>query len=83
MEKRSIQEDFAFKIAASIAALLSDDKESHLFINIKDVEENPTDFIYAVSCLVPAIIHNKITNENKTLLEINHLANQLIFQNKK
>lgn len=42
---------------------------------------NATDFIHALANIVPVHFYNQLTNEGLQMLEFNHLANRLCFQN--
>lgn len=38
------------------------------------------DFIYAISCVAPTYVFNWLTKQEKNQLEVNHIANQLVFE---
>jgi len=42
---------------------------------------NATEFIHALGNMVPTHFYNQLTSENLQILEFNHLANRLVFQN--
>ena len=70
-------EEIAKRLLLVISEVI-EDKESENFINIKEV--NLTDFIQALSNIVPCYVYNKLTGENMNILEFNHIANKLCFQ---
>lgn len=78
------QEEYTAKIFAQLIQLFDEDCENHIDLNDFDDDDNSTDFMHALANLAPAILHAKLTGTEKiNLLEFNHMANQLIFQNKK
>jgi len=46
-------------------------------------DNNLTEFFHALSNLAPTMIYCEITGNPTNVLQFNHLANQLIYQNKK
>ena len=44
-------------------------------------DNNATEFIHAMANMVPTHLYNQLTNESLQILEFNHLANRLCFQN--
>lgn len=44
------------------------------------VHEDLTDFIHVITNHVPTMVFNKMTGDDKNLLQVNHIANQLCFQ---
>ncbi len=81
MSDEKVLMSFASRLTLAIEDLLSNE-DSEFHINVSELEEgqNLTDFIHALSNLVPATVYTKLTNDDKNLLEFNHLANQLCFQ---
>ena len=47
----------------------------------KMVHEDFTSFIHVLSNCVPTIVFNKMMGEDMDLLQVNHIANRLCFQN--
>lgn len=56
------------------------DDESSNYIDLDDLGEDATAFIYAMSLCAPAMVYSKLTGDNKNFLEFNHMSNQLCFQ---
>ena len=83
MSKEKLQKsmDFANRLVLALEDLLSNE-DSEFYISVEELEEgnNLTDFIHALANLAPATVYTKLTNDDKNLLEFNHLANQLCFQ---
>lgn len=81
MSDEKVLISFASRLTLAIEDLLSNE-DSEFHINVSELEEgqNLTDFIHALGNLVPATIYTKLTNDDKNLLEFNHLANKLCFQ---
>ncbi|MFT5450546.1 MAG: hypothetical protein ACI9N9_000023 [Enterobacterales bacterium] len=42
---------------------------------------NATEFIHALANMVPTHFYNELTSNSLQILEFNHLANRLVFQN--
>lgn len=74
-------EEYAVIILNQIQEMFSDDCENH--IDLEDLQEgnNATHFIHALATIVPNMVYNKLTGDNKNHLQFNHMANQLVFQN--
>ena len=76
--------EYAMKLTAHLEEIFNEDCEN--FIDKKEFSEgdNATDFIHALANVVPYIVFNEITGDNKDQLGFNHIANRLIvqFQNK-
>ena len=81
MSDETVLMSFASRLTLAIEDLLGNE-DSEFHINVSELEEgqNLTDFIHALANLVPATVYTELTNDDKNLLEFNHLANQLCFQ---
>lgn len=70
--------------AGAITALAGEmfDEDSEHCVDLDDLSEgdNLTHFIHALANVMPTVIYNKLTNDDKNNLEFNHLANRLCFQ---
>lgn len=77
MKKLNKTDEFTIKILEVINEIF--DEDSDHFTEIKPSEL--TDFIHALANVVPTIIYEKITGETVNMLEFNHIANRLCFQN--
>lgn len=57
-------------------------EDSEFYIDIKELEndDNMTEFSHALLNLAPMMIFQKLTGNNGNILELNHIANQLVFQ---
>lgn len=77
------QHQYALQLAEAISDVLSNE-ENENFIDQsefgEDEGENLTEFIHALTTLMPSVIYSNITGDNKSALEFNHLANHLCFQ---
>lgn len=73
--------EYAHKISAQIADMFNEDECS----NSIDIEElangnNLKCFIHALATIVPCLLFEKLTGQEKNSLEFNHLANMLVFE---
>lgn len=68
-------EFFTSEILALITEKLQEDEDF-----TEQMQENPEEFIFAISTSAPAILFHQLTGESKNFLEFNHLANQLCFE---
>lgn len=72
-EKKQMQ--VTAKILEVINELINEDD------NVKKmIDEDLTDFIHVITNHVPTMIFNRMTGDDKNLLQVNHIANQLCFQ---
>lgn len=73
---------YAALLTAAIADLLDNDSVSEFHIDSSELEEgdNLTQFFHALANLMPTMLFNNITGNDKNHLEFNHIANQLVFQ---
>ena len=78
------KENPEFKYAQVIIGKMSEifDKESEFHIDKNELSEgeNATYFFHALINVMPSFIYNTLSGEEKNLLEVNHIGNQLIFQ---
>lgn len=63
------------KILEVLIELINEDSTINKMKN-----EDLTDFIHVIANHVPTMIFNNLTGEDKNLLQVNHIANQLCFQ---
>ena len=72
--------EYAVAILGKIDELFSEEGDFH--IDLKELEdgENGTHFIHALANIVPTAVFNNLTGNQKSNLEVNHIANQLLFQ---
>lgn len=71
---------YAVKLNDQIVAMFNEDSENYINIDELEDEENATAFLHALANVMPTRLFNKLTNNDKNLLEFNHIANQLVFQ---
>ncbi len=72
-EKKQMQ--VTAKILEVINELINEDD------NVKKmIDEDLTDFIHVITNHVPTMIFNRMTGDDKNLLQVNHIGNQLCFQ---
>lgn len=72
-------EEYALKMLNCLNKLFDEDSENHIENLIDD--DNATEFIHALANLMPTLIYKRLTGENITTIDFNHIANRLIFQN--
>jgi hypothetical protein len=74
------EEQYAILIANQITQMF--DEESDNYIDQLDLEEgdNATHFTYALCVLAPTLIVKKFSDQIKDVLDLNQMANRLIFQ---
>ena len=72
---------YASLIIGKIVELFDEDEEDHS-ISLRELSEggNATHFIHALANLAPNFIYQKVTGDDKNMLEFNHMANHLCFQ---
>ena len=72
--------EYAIKITNALAEIFNEESEN--FINPKELSKgsNLTHLIYVLANVVPTEIYNKLSKDDKDLLDFNYLANRLIFQ---
>lgn len=70
-------EEIAAKLLLGVSEMIQDEDNEN-FINLKEVDL--TDFIHALSNVMPCYVYEKLTGQDKNQLEFNHIANQLCFQ---
>jgi len=72
--------EYAVKLNDQIAAMFNEESENYIDINELENEENAVAFFHALANIMPTRFFNKLTNDDKNLLQFNHVANQLVFQ---
>jgi len=74
------EEEYAMKIVSQIAQMFDEDSDN--YIDKSDLEEgnNATHFTYALCVLAPTLIVKKFSDQVKNILDLNQMANRLIFQ---
>ena len=78
--KTEKHDEYAIKILSALSSLF--DEESENYIDVDELTEgnNGTEFTHALANIAPTMFYNKITGEDKTNIEFNHIANILCFQ---
>lgn len=71
------KEEITARLVANLQEQINDE-EHEFYIDIKSV--NMTDFIYALSSMMPSYVYTTLTREKSNNLEFNHLVNSLCFQ---
>lgn len=71
------QAEYTALILSKIGEIFEENEE---FMKELSEEDNVTDFIHAMSNMVPTHMHNHLTSSSIQMLEHNHLANRLCFQ---
>ena len=79
--KKERYPEFAAVMIDRLATVFDKDSEDFSY-DLKQLSEDGelTEFFFALACVVPAMLFNNITGEDKNYLQFNHLANQLCFQ---
>lgn len=74
--------EYAALLSAKVAELFDEDSDSTMHLNAKQMsdDETLTDFIHALANVMPNHLYGKITGDERTSLEFNHIANHLCFQ---
>ena len=73
---------YAMLIAGKIRELFKNEEtgeESELFNEICE-GSNATEFIHAMANIAPAVLYRVLTNDSVSMLEFNHIANNLCFK---
>jgi len=73
------EEEYTMKIVSQIAQMFNE--ESDNYIDQSDLKEgdNATHFTYALCVLAPTLIVRKFSDQVKDILDLNQIANRLIF----
>lgn len=67
--------------SAILDAIQNEDSEFYIGGNEElEQDDNMTEFSHALLNLAPMMIFQKLTGNNGNILELNHIANQLVFQ---
>lgn len=84
MSKKTQQQEKWMQYAAIISSQINDmfQPESENHIDLKDLSEgdNVKHFFHALATVVPGMLFNKLTKDDKNNLEFNHVANHLVFE---
>lgn len=72
--------EYAAKLVHAIQQVFNTENEKHIDTAELNEGDNSTHFIHALANLAPALIYDNMTGGKSTLLEFNHVANQLCFQ---
>ncbi len=78
MQKK--EHEYAAKIIAHMADIFRDECEHQIKKEELLSSYNATAFFHALANIMPAHIHNTLTDNEYNLLEVNHIANNLVFQ---
>lgn len=78
---KSKENIYASKLISKISEMFNnEDDEFYIDINDFKKDNNLTDFIQALANVMPNHIYNTIVNDDKNMLDFNHMANHLVFQ---
>lgn len=72
------QVEYTTKLLSKIQEIFEEDEQ---FRNELEESNNATDFIHALANIVPASVYGNLTNQDISLIDFNHIANKLCFQN--
>ena len=71
------QIEYAVLIGGAMSQVLDEDSEFYVG-EIND--ENITEFIHAMANMVPPMLYEQLTGDQKSSIDFNHIANKLCFQ---
>lgn len=71
---------YAAMLSGKIAEIFDEESEYHIDKEELQEGDNLTHFFHALANIMPNHLFNKITGDDKNILEFNHIANQLVFQ---
>ena len=77
----SKQDQYALKLLSQIGEVFQEDCDNYISVEEMQDEDNATDFIHALANIIPTHFFNKLTGNESNMLEFNHMANALVFQN--
>lgn len=80
MSKQEKLVNYAVLITNQIAGIFDKDCENHIDLNELTDSDNAKAFFHALSTAAPASLYNKLTGEDNSALEFNHVANHLCFE---
>lgn len=79
MEQKEKHMEYAELLINKVAEMFSEDDIN--YIDLSEMSgDDLTEFFHALSNLMPSHFYNKLTGDNKNILQFNYLANQLVFQ---
>lgn len=81
MEKNEKWIQYAVIISAQIQEMFEEDATNKIDLEELAEGDNAKHFLHALANVVPCKVYNKLTRNEKTYLEFNHLANVLCFEN--
>jgi len=70
----------ALLASAILDAIQNEDSEFYMDIKELKNDDNMTEFSHALLNLAPMMVFQKLTGNDGNILELNHIANQLVFQ---
>lgn len=72
---------YAAKISSVLSEILTnEDCENYIGLEELQEEDNLKHFIHALATIAPCHLFNKLTGDDKSWLEFNHVANTLTFE---
>lgn len=74
---------YIVKLTSQMQDIFNEDCDNYINPNELLEDNNATDFIHAMANAVPTLMYQKLTNEDVSMLDFNHIANRLVFQNSK
>lgn len=73
--------EYAIKLVGAIQEVFNEDSDNYIGTEDFENDDNVTAFMYALACMVPKHVYEKITgDETQDVLGFNHIANRLAFQ---
>lgn len=80
MSKNEKYVEYAIKLNEAVASVFQEDSDYRIKQSDFEDDDNLKAFIHALATVVPNRIFNKLTGDEKNILEFNHIANMLIFE---
>lgn len=81
MKKVNKSDQYSTKLLLQIQEMFEDESGGN-YIDRQELTDPATlkDFLHAVMNIVPTMIFCKMTGDDKNMIEVNHVANQLLFE---
>ena len=74
------ENEYAEKLISHLTKIFDEESDNYIDLDELEKDDNGTDFMHALANILPTYFYRKITSEKLSVLQFNHIANQLIFQ---
>ena len=71
---------YAALIGDQVRAMFDPNSENYIDVQELNDEENATAFFHALFNIAPGMLYKQLIDEDLDLLDINHVANKLVFR---